>query len=222
MCRAAKFCTELGQDPSSWSRFCPLPPPEFFDASLDQFLLAFAQAKNGQLEKAIKSLKKTQSDELRSWFVEHGQMSGWHHRVRGLGLPKPKKYTGILETQKTITPFESEVYRRDGYRCRYCLIRVIDTKALMQMEKIVGAPHFKVKGKGNQIRHGIALAFRATADHVVPISFGGRTNLDNLVTSCWNCNYGKYNALLEQMKIDNPCDRPTINENLWDGLTSTL
>ena len=177
MCRAAKFCTELGQDPSSWSRFCPLPPPEFFDASLDQFLLAF---------------------------------------------PKPKKYTGILETQKTITPFESEVYRRDGYRCRYCLIRVIDTKALMQMEKIVGAPHFKVKGKGNQIRHGIALAFRATADHVVPISFGGRTNLDNLVTSCWNCNYGKYNALLEQMKIDNPCDRPTINENLWDGLTSTL
>ena len=218
MCRDAEFCTELGRDHSLWSRTCPLPPPDFFNAALDQFILAFSQAKDGQLGKAVDSLNKTRSDELRAWFVEHGQMSGWHHRVKGLALPKPKKYTGLLETQKSITPFESQVYRRDGYRCRYCLIKVIDTKALMQMEKMVGAAQFKVKGKGNQIRHGVALTFRATADHVVPMSFGGRTNLDNLVTSCWNCNYGKYNALLEQMGINDPRDTDLDSKLNWNGL----
>lgn len=218
MCRDAEFCSELGKDTSLWSRSCPLPPPEFFNAALEHFLTAFSQAQDGHIDQAIETLKRTHSDQLREWFVEHGQMSGWHHRVKGLALPKPKKYIGLLENQKSITPFESEVYRRDGYRCRYCLIKVIDTKALLQMEKMVGTANFKVKGKGNQIRHGVALTFRATADHVVPMSYGGRTNLENLVTCCWNCNYGKYNALLEQMGVDDPRDTP-IDINLsWNGL----
>lgn len=51
---------------------------------------------------ALASLNKTRSDDLRAWFVEHGQMSGWHHRVKGLSLPKPKKYTGLLETQRVL------------------------------------------------------------------------------------------------------------------------
>ena len=82
MCRAAKFCTELGQDSLKWSRSCPLPPPEFFNVALEHFLLAFSQAKAGKLDKAIASLNRTRSDDLRAWFVEHGQMSGWHHRVK--------------------------------------------------------------------------------------------------------------------------------------------
>jgi len=94
----------------------------------------------------------------------------------------------------------------------------MDAKALMQMEKMVGAAQFKVKGKGNQIRHGVALTFRATADHVVPMSFGGRTNLDNLVTSCWNCNYGKYNALLEQMGVNDPRETAVDSKLSWNGL----
>ena len=63
------------------------------------------------------------------------------------------------------------------------------------MEKLLGSEHFKAAGRSNKIRHGISLTFRATADHVVPISHGGRTSMDNLVTSCWNCNYGKYNGV---------------------------
>jgi len=218
MCRSAEFCVELGQDSSKWSRSCPLPPPGFFNAALEQFLHAFSQANAGHIDQAIESLNKTGSNELRLWFVEHGQMSGWHHRVKGLGLPKPAIYTGPLETQKKIAPFESEVYRRDGYRCRYCHIKVIDTKALLKMEKMVGASNFKVKGKGNQIRHGIALTFRATADHVLPLSYGGRTQLSNLVTCCWNCNYGKYNALLEQMGLDDPRGTEIDKKLHWSGL----
>jgi 5-methylcytosine-specific restriction endonuclease McrA len=222
MCRKAKFCTELGIDPKKWNKRCPLAPPKYFESCLDSFIKSYALANQGKLTQAIKTLKSTRSEDLRQWFVEHGQMSGWHHRVKGLAHEKPRKYKGTLETNKRLAPFENEVYTRDGYRCRYCQIRVIDFKVLKHMEKLVGSENFKAAGSGNKIRHGISLTFRATADHVVPISHGGRTSLDNLVTSCWNCNYGKYNALLCQMSLEDPGNYPTKNKLKWDGTLSNV
>jgi hypothetical protein len=96
---------------------------------------------------------------------------------------------------------------------------VIDTKALLKMEKIVGKKYFKVKGK-NIERHGVALVLRATIDHIKPLSHGGRTRVDNLITSCWSCNYGKLNATLEQLGLDNPLKRITITRSKWGGLMS--
>jgi 5-methylcytosine-specific restriction endonuclease McrA len=222
MCRKAKFCTELGIDPKKWDKRCPLPPPKYFESCLDSFIEAYVLANQGKLIQAIETLKSTRSEDLRQWFVEHGQMSGWHHRVKRLAYEKPKKFKGEIETNKRIAPFEDEVYARDGYRCRYCQIRVVDFKVLKHMEKLVGSENFKAAGKGNKIRHGISLTFRATADHVVPISHGGRTTIDNLVTSCWNCNYGKYNALLCQMSLEDPGNYPTKNKLKWDGTLSNV
>ena len=222
MCRQAKFCTELGMDPKKWDKRCPLPPPEYFESCLDAFIEAYSLANQGKLIQAIETLKSTRSEDLRQWFVEHGQMSGWHHRVKGLAHEKPKKYKGKLETNKRIGPFEDEVYARDGYRCRYCEIRVIDFKVLKHMEELVRSENFKAAGRGNKIRHGISLTFRATADHVVPISHGGLTSIDNLVTSCWNCNYGKYNALLEQMNLENPFKYRVESKLKWDGMLSNV
>ena len=222
MCRKAKFCTELGLDPKKWDKRCPLPPPEYFESCLDSFIQAYSLANQGKLIQAIEILKSTRSEDLRQWFVEHGQMSGWHHRVKGLDHEKPQKYQGKLETNKAIAPFEDEVYARDGYRCRYCQIRVLDFKVLEHMERMVGSKNFKAAGRGNKIRHGISLTFRATADHVVPISHGGRSSIDNLVTSCWNCNYGKYNALLEKMNLENPFNYGVVSKLKWDGRLSNV
>ena len=218
MCRNSKFCTELGQDINKWSKTCPLRPPTYFDDSLNYFIESYQMALNGKKDEAIATLQKTQSDELRYWFVEHGQMSGWHHRIKGLGIPKRPKYSGPLDSNKSFAKYESEIYKRDGYVCRYGQSRVVDTKVLLNMENLVGAENFKVKGKGNQIRHGVSLAFRATVDHVKPLSAGGRTTIDNLVTSCWGCNYGKYNALLEDMNIEDPFKRPPNLISGWNGL----
>lgn len=222
MCRNAKFCTELGVNPDQWSKSTPLPPPNFFRDSLNYFIVSLQQIANGEQEAALFSLEKTRSNDLRQWFVEHGQMSGWHHRVKILNLPKPSKYQGNLEANKSIKPFESEVFLRDGYVCQYCNLRVIDFKVLKKAEKYFGNEHFVASGKSNQIRHGISLVFRATADHVLPMSYGGRTNLDNLVTCCWSCNYGKYNALLEQMGLDDPRNRKINPSQKWDGAISLI
>jgi hypothetical protein len=222
MCRNSKFCTELGENPEEWDRLCPLPPPTYFKESLNYFIESYQLALRGQKDEAIASLQKTRSDDLRQWYVEHGAMSGWHHRIKGLGVPKRPKYSGPLEPNKSFAIYEAEIYKRDGYVCRYCQSRLVDTRALLKMEKIVGSENFKVKGKGNEVRHGVSLVFRATVDHVKPLSVGGRTTLGNLVTSCWSCNYGKYNALLEDMKINDPFDSPPNTNLHWDGLTSTL
>lgn len=218
MCRKSSYCTELGVDIEKWSRTCPLPPPDFFQKSFKFFIAAYELALQGKISESNTTLEKTGSDKLRYWYVEHGQMSGWHHRINGLNAPKKRKYKGSLELNKSFAKFEREVYRRDGYVCRYCQNKVIDTKALLKMEKLVGSDHFKVIGKSNQLRHGVSLAFRATVDHVTPLSQGGRTELGNLVTSCWSCNYGKANALLADMRINDPFDRPPNLDLGWNGL----
>ena len=217
MCRKSKSCTELDPNPKKWSRTCPLQPPKYFDRSLNIFVKAYKAAESGDIDRAKSLLGKTQSEQLRNWYVDHGQMSGWHHRVKALKKPKLKKYSGSLEKNKSFAKFESQVYKRDGYICRYCSIRVIDTKALLQMEKIVGRKYFRVKGTNEQ-RHGVALVLRATIDHIKPLTRGGRTKLNNLVTSCWSCNYGKLNATLDQLGLANPLDRAVRAKSGWNGL----
>jgi 5-methylcytosine-specific restriction endonuclease McrA len=217
MCRNADWCTELDPNPKKWSKACPLQPPKYFNQSLNAFVKAFRAAEVGDKDVAIKLLGDAQGQDLRNWYIEHGQMSGWHYRVKALKKPKPKKYTGELEKNKSFARYESQVYQRDGYRCGYCGIRVIDTKALLKMEKIVGKKYFKVKGKNNE-RHGVALVLRATIDHIKPLSRGGRTRMDNLITSCWSCNYGKLNSTLEQLGISNPLKKPSNPNRYWNGL----
>jgi hypothetical protein len=48
----------LGNDPSSWNRYCPLPKPEFFSEALAQFILAFKAAEHGDSDLARKLEKK--------------------------------------------------------------------------------------------------------------------------------------------------------------------
>jgi len=48
-------------------------------------------------------------------------------------------------------------------------------------------------------------------------SYGGRTAPENLVTSCFPCNYGKANFTIEQLGIESPFRRePMVDE--WTGL----
>ena len=60
------------------------------------------------------------------------------------------------------------VWERDGFICRYCGKRVI--------------PNVKFGGP-------VKMGDRATVDHVIPKSLGGRNCMDNLVTCCYECNH---------------------------------
>lgn len=117
--------------------------------------------------------------------------------------------------------FAKAVFARDGYRCRYCGVRLVPAEVLKAFGRAVGSDTFATAGTNLQ-RHGVALAFRAIADHVTPWTRGGRTDMENLVSACWSCNYGKADFTVDQIGLEDPRTRPVDTSDGWDGLTSRL
>jgi len=119
-----------------------------------------------------------------------------------------------------------EIYKRDGYRCAYCGLTVIDTRKFFDLvdarqqeefEKVsagkITFEEFESFNARKEIENSDAYkALMATLDHKVPLSKGGTNEEDNLVTCCISCNRKKRddiqlengytkiaNALLEKM-----------------------
>ena len=202
MCRGTTSCSELGVESSRWSLNAPLEFPEKFNTTHALFISAYEAAMAGELEMAKNLLGETNEAEIRNWYVEHGQMSGFF-RFKALGNKAAPKYLGRRDPLTSISQFETQVYKRDDYRCVYCKNPLIHSKVLKNMEKLLGLVSFPTSGTNAQ-RHGVVFILRATVDHVVPLSQGGRTELANLVTSCWSCNYGKSNFTLAEIGLTDP------------------
>jgi 5-methylcytosine-specific restriction endonuclease McrA len=217
MCRGKKTCSEF---PEVWSRLCPLEPPPFFFDQIPIFADAATLAAGGSMLEAREALASVRSDDLREWFVEHGQQSGVfrnRHYKRGAQGPCGM---ALDPTRNPDENLKQQVWERDGFRCRYCGIQVVPIAVLKAMEKTVGREVFPItKVRKNKDRHGVMLAFCANADHVLPWKLGGATDKANLVTACWSCNYGKSDFTLDQLGLDDPRGRPP-NSDDWDGLTS--
>ena len=154
---------------------------------------------------------------MRYWFDERGQNSGFY-RHRKLKISAPIVLPDTFDALRSPAKYERAVFERDSYTCRYCGLPLIAKGTLIAFEKAVGIDEFRTQGTNAQ-QHGIIHGFKIVADHVVPYKSGGRTNLDNLVSACPACNYGKYNYTLEQLRLDDPRERPPANTG-WDGLSS--
>ncbi|WP_112872949.1 HNH endonuclease [Paracoccus endophyticus] len=110
----------------------------------------------------------------------------------------------------------TEVLARDGYRCRYCGLPVIDAT----IRKIAHALYpDAVPWDSRDLRrqHAGFAALWLQYDHVVPHSHGGRSNAENVVIACGLCNFGKHGYTLRQLGLSDPRLRlPEPTE--WDGL----
>lgn len=219
MCRGKQNCSELGVNPQLWSRETPLRPPEWFKSELLIFKEAVFEASIGNRNRSLLILSKIRSDEMRNWFVEHGQMSGLF-RTKILQIAKPKLNDVELDILRSPDRYTNEVFERDSYTCRYCGIGIIPKNILAAYSKAIGRDAFRDTGTNSQ-RHGVVMAFRANADHVVPWSLGGKTDPDNLVTSCWSCNYGKAEYTLEQIGLIDP-RTAKLPSTSWNGLLPLL
>lgn len=221
MCKGRNYCTELGTDPTKWSRECPLPPPPWFSDQVVVFRRAARSAAEGALDTALKLLHKVRGEDLREWYDRHGQNTG-KFRYRDFGERKARIVSCERDAQKYPNALEeTSVFRHDGYRCQYCGMRVIAKDVFQAFSRVVGEDEFRATGT-NKTRHGVVLAYRAIADHVVPRRVGGRTCEDNLVTACWSCNYGKAEFTLEQLGLDDPRLRKLVPEDDWDGLVPLI
>ena len=114
---------------------------------------------------------------------------------------------------------QAVVFARDGWRCRYCGVRVVLPDA---RKFLVNAfPEIVCWPAKDKDKHAAFFALSAVADHVVPHALGGGSGEDNLVTTCQSCNYGKGNQLLEEVGLIDPRSRPPVVDE-WDGLGRLL
>jgi len=92
-------------------------------------------------------------------------------------------------------PFSKKnVLVRDKYTCQYCG-RELSKNAISNKEK-----NFK--------------KIKATIDHLIPVSRGGKSSWDNCVCSCFECNNKKSNRTMSEanMSLKNKPFKPTISE----------
>ena len=218
MCRGKEKCTELGADPNQWNKKYLLPLPEWSDDQVSIFANAVDVFLIDSKDACLDLIATIRDEELTEWFIEHGQMSG-KHRKSVLGVPKPELISEDLRDPiRSPSKYQERVFERDGYRCRYCGARLISQKTMKMFIKKLDSDLFR-KGPTNLATHGMIHITWPVADHVKPWNIGGRTNLDNLVTSCGACNYGKDGYTCVELGIEDPLLRPPVVDT-WDGLTS--
>ena len=206
MCKQgdAKFCSELGEDSSLWSASAPLEKPDWIKDSFQILVDAITQASAGKVEIAQTILKNSRDLEMRTWYDVHAQnIAKWRFDAFKVQTPEPIL---PLDPVKTFSKFESRLFARDNYKCRYCSDPVISKKMFKEANSVIGSS-FLPLGRTNLTRSGFYLMFVATLDHVTPWSLGGKTDESNLVTSCWSCNYGKANFTVEQIGLRNPINK---------------
>jgi 5-methylcytosine-specific restriction endonuclease McrA len=202
MCRGRKVCQYLGTNPALWSKTCPLPPPIHFANAYKNILKIEYFLADKRISEAINILCEPLGDEIREWFIEHAQ-SAWSFRSKVFGNLEATLFLGSLDTKKLTNDFKNQVIERDGYVCGYCKGKLVSDERLNRISSIVGAENFRISGNNSQ-RHGYIYIVRTTVDHVLPQSKGGQTELDNLITCCWACNYGKAEKTLGEIGLVDP------------------
>jgi 5-methylcytosine-specific restriction endonuclease McrA len=116
-----------------------------------------------------------------------------------------------------ITPaLSGQIFRRDGYHCRYCGGRVVPAAVLHATALIWPAvipthPHWRT-----DMTHPVFVSRGAMVDHIAPHAHGGSSSdLNNLATACTPCNMQKNEFTLERLGWS--LLEPMTTD--WDGLT---
>jgi 5-methylcytosine-specific restriction endonuclease McrA len=126
-------------------------------------------------------------------------------------LPRDQR----IETRMPTQAARADLYQRDGWRCRFCGVRVVDPRARKHLTKEL--PEAARWGQGNAKCHSAMLVLLASPDHVVPHSHGGDNSMKNMVTACFVCQFARGAWLLDEAGISDPRDRPPVVDE-WDGL----
>ena len=167
----------------------------------------------GILDAAERLLTDLDSEKLRLQFY-----ATWkeYDRLNALALKPLKDYPKNKKVDKRMPPaaIVREVYERDFWARRWCGTPVIADKPIKAMHKLFAVTFYK--GMTNDSMHGLMLSSRVSLDHVRPHSFGGTNEIENLVTSCWPCQFGRGNDLIERLGLSDPRERDPIPSD-WDG-----
>lgn len=198
-------------------RACFLPPISDLAVAADLLDEAANAVLAGDHDRAREKLRAADIPAVHAFAARI--MGAWNtdiHRRRPVDRPTdvPK-----VPDRRPSGSIEAEVFSRDGWRCRYCGVRVVLPKARKFL--VDTFPGVVCWSGRNKDLHAAFFALSAVADHVVPHTVGGGSGPDNLVTTCQCCNYGKGDRLLAELGLIDPRTRlPVVDA--WDGLGRLL
>lgn len=186
---------------------------QFVVDSVYRFREACVLVEQGDLESASQVLRSLDSEKLRQHYY-----SSWpeYDRLNSLAVRSLREYPRFRSTEERM-PSKGTVkaiFERDSWSCRWCNSPVIDAQALKKVSSLF--PDVLQRGPTNDLKHGLILAASVSLDHVRPHSFGGGNDYSNLVTSCWPCQFGRGNDLIERLGLGDPRLRDPIPID-WDG-----
>jgi 5-methylcytosine-specific restriction endonuclease McrA len=192
------------------------PIPEIFETYY--LLSAAADAHlNGDTAAATTLFAKADMPAVYNWA-----WTDWQRPSLNIRVPKPendltKLPKSDLDPVRAPTKTTRQaVLARDGYRCRYCGIPVIDADIRKKVHKLYPDAVPWVSSSPEK-QHAAFSCFWLQYDHVIPHSHGGRSDEENVVICCALCNFGKLNYTLKQLDIADPRLRPPVPTR-WDGL----
>jgi len=189
---------------------------EYAGFATSEFRKACELVEAGILDEAEKLLVDLDSAKLRLQF--YATWKEYDHLNKEAMKPL-SQYPKVKKVGKRMPPaaIVREVYERDFWACRWCGTPVIADKPIKAMHKLFPATFYK--GTTNDSMHGLMLSSRVSLDHVLPHSFGGTNDIENLVTSCWPCQFGRGNDLIERLGLSDPREREPIPTD-WDGCST--
>lgn len=148
------------------------------------------------------------------WYWLEGGVE-WGRRDRSL----KQIFEGLKAPPAIPAAVKREVLERDGWRCRYCHLRIITSPALTALERTL--PAALPMGRTDFECHRMQCVLRLTWDHIRARSAGGANDATNIVISCGACNYNKGSSSLEELRLHNPLHREPPTDG-WDGLNGRL
>lgn len=194
----------------------------FLEQSFQEFQSAVRCSVGGDIALGLEHLERTRHLEIREWFKSAGQKAGMA-RFAALGRRKarePECPKGSRAESDVGKKLARDVLERDRYHCRYCDVPVIYTDEANRLRDLFGGSYFKLS-QDNDLAHGTLRAFYNSFDHVVPVSRGGQNKVNNIVTACYACNFGKANYTLYQLGLTDPFLNPIAYSD-HDGFVSLL
>ena len=204
MCRRpAVVCTALGADPDLWPTSQPLPTPSNAREAAHAVAVAVEAARIGDAAAVREVLLPLDQLSLQDWFCDHAQHAYRFRAAQFCPEPVVPISRDLRDRPYPVAVMERDVYLRDEGLCRYCGTRVHLRGDLHRVSTLAGKEVFAM-GSTNRTRAGAMIIARASADHVLPVTQGGRTTPNNLVTACWPCQFGKSSFTPEQLGMRSP------------------
>jgi 5-methylcytosine-specific restriction endonuclease McrA len=192
----------LGRNCGSWPKgYLITYPPELDRLKVAGQLIAAVSASTTSLQDSRRIIESIDSNGLKRFFIDVAQHAGsWrfeHYPRRG------DRQLGSA-TKRSAPPRKQllQLFARDNYRCRYCETPIVgDRKQFVALAERLSMPELVMTG-GNEARHGLYLTFRGSHDHRVPLTEGGTNDMDNLLTACWPCQFGKFKYSLTDLGLN--------------------